>query len=56
MVTHSHSEQWGMAARQVSTGLNNRADRRLGALGQRANDCCEHAQIIWFCARSAGSP
>ena len=53
----------GRTATNVASGaahalLPRSADtyRRLGALGQRANDCREHAQIIWFCARSAGSP
>ncbi len=30
-----------------------RADRRLGAVGRRFNDCRERAQIIRFCVRGA---
>ena len=41
-----------LAARHM-TSRNKCASCRLGALGQRANDCREHAQIIWFCARAA---
>ena len=56
MVTHSHSEESGNGRAPGSTGLNNRAERRFSAGGNRVCPVDSSAQIIRFCARLAGRP
>jgi hypothetical protein len=39
--------------RETLLRFQQRADRRLGALGWHFNDCSEHVQIVRFCVRGA---